>query len=79
MTLYELGEQYLKQADDLKEIISGYSARKKEMNGIELYELNSKITTLREMERDTRIIGKQLTEYYSQQITRKVYHSHHIN
>lgn len=79
MTLYELGEQYLKQADDLKEIISGYSARKKETNGIELYELNSKITTLKEMERDTRIIGRQLTEYYSQQITRKVYHSHHIN
>ncbi len=79
MTLYELGEQYLKQADDLKEIISGYSARKCEMNGIELYELNSKITTLREMERDTRIIGKQLTSYYSQQNTRKVYHSHHIN
>lgn len=79
MTLYELGERYLKQADDLKEVISGYSARRKEMNGIELYELNSKITTLREMERDTRIIGKQLTEYYSQHITRKVYHSHHIN
>ena len=79
MTLYELGEQYLKQADDLKEIISGYSARKKETNGIELYELNSKITTLKEMERDTRIIGRQLTEYYSQQITRKVYHSHNIN
>ena len=79
MTLYELGEQYLKQADDLKEIISLFSARKKETNGIELYELNSKITTLKEMERDTRIIGRKLTEYYSQQITRKVYHSHHIN
>ena len=79
MTLYELGEQYLKQADNLKEIISLFSARRNQMNGIELYELNSKITTLREMERDTRIIGKQLTNYYSQQITRKVYHSHHIN
>lgn len=79
MTLYELGEQYLKQAEDLKEIISLFSARRNQMNGIELYELNSKITTLREMERDTRIIGKQLTNYYSQQITRKVYHSHHIN
>ena len=79
MTLYELGEQYLKQADDLKEIISGYSARKKETNGIELYELNSKITTLKEMERDTRIIGRQLTEDYSQQITQKAYHSHNIN
>ena len=79
MTLYELGEQYLKQADDLKELISSYSARKTKMSGIELYELNSKITTLKEMERDTRIIGKQLVDYYSQQNTRKVYHSHHIN
>ncbi|MBQ5677809.1 MAG: hypothetical protein IIV47_02990, partial [Clostridia bacterium] len=66
----------MKQADNLKEIISLFSARKNQMNGIELYELNSKITILREMERDTRIIGKQLTEYYSQHITRKVYHSH---
>lgn len=79
MTLYELGEQYLKQADDLKELISSYSARKTKMSGIELYELNSEITTLKEMERDTRIIGKQLVDYYSQQNTRKVYHSHHIN
>ena len=79
MTLYELGEQYLKQADDLKELISGYSARKIKVSGIELYELNCKITTLKEMERDTRIIGKQLVGYYSQQNTRKVYHSHHIN
>ncbi len=79
MTLYELGEQYLKQADDLKEIISSYSARKGAVSGIALYELNSKIITLREMERDTRIIGKQLTEYYSQQIPPKVYHSHRIN
>ena len=79
MTLYELGEQYLKQADDLKEMIAGCSARKNQLNGIELYELNSKIVILREMERDTRIIGKQLTGYYSQQISRKVYHSHRIN
>lgn len=79
MTLHELGEEYLKQADDLKEIISGYTAQKREVCGITLYELNSKIITLREMERDTRIIGKQLTEYYSQQKKRKVYHSHHIN
>jgi hypothetical protein len=79
MTLYELGEQYLKQADDLKELISGYFARKSKVSGIELYELNSKIVILREMERDTRIIGRQLTEYYSQQKPQKVYHSHRIN
>ncbi len=79
MTLYELGEQYLKQAEDLKEIISGCSAQKGKASGIALYEINRKITVLREMERDTRIIGKQLTEYYSQQNTPKVYHSHHIN
>ena len=79
MTLYELGEQYLKQADDLKEVIAGCSAQKNQLNGIELYELNSKITILREMERDTRIIGKQLTDYYSGQNIRKVYCSHRVN
>ncbi len=79
MTLEQLGQEYLKQADNLKIVISGYSARKNRVSGIELYELNCKLTTLREMERDTRIIGKQLTEYYSQNNSLKSYHSHQHN
>lgn len=79
MTLYQLGEEYVKQADDLKSVIAGYSVRRSKVNGIELYELNRDLTILREMERDTRIIGKQLMEYYSQQTPRKVYHSHKCN
>ena len=79
MTLEQLGEQYLKQADELHSLVSEYSAQLNKLDGIRLYEMNSKILTLREMERDTRIIGKQLTEYYFKQTTRKVYHSHIIN
>lgn len=76
MTLEQLGEEYLDQADALKTLISGYSARAKNMGGIELYEMNSKITVLREMERDTRIIGRQLTEYYDKKPAKKPYKKH---
>lgn len=79
MTLEQLGEQYLQQADSLHSLVSDYSAQAKTLDGIRLYEMNSKIATLREMERDTRLIGKTLTGYYSQHNNRKVYHSHRIN
>lgn len=79
MTLFELGEQYLNQADKLHSLVAEYFAQLKNLDGIRLYEMNSKIITLREMERDSRIIGKQLTEYYSKSNTRKVYHKHQIN
>lgn len=78
MTLEQLGEQYLKQADELHSLVRSFSARAKNMGGIELYEMNSKITVLREMERDTRIIGKQLTEYYDKTPGKKPYKKHCI-
>lgn len=76
MTLEQLGEQYLKQADELHSLVKSFSARVKNMGGIELYEMNSKITVLREMERDTRIIGRQLTEYYDKKSAEKPYVKH---
>ena len=76
MTLQQLGEQYLKQADELHSLVRCFSARAKNMGGIELYEMNSKITILREMERDTRIIGRQLTEYYDKKEVKKPYKKH---
>ena len=79
MTLEQLGKEYLKQADDLKRVINGYSVQKKKAHGIELYELNTRLTILREMERDTRITGRQLMEYYSDNSIKKVYRSHRIN
>ncbi len=79
MTLYQLGEEYLKQADDLKRMIAGCSALKKEMCGIELFELNTKITVLKEMERDTRITGRILMEYYSCKPLKKAYQPHRFN
>lgn len=76
MTLEQLGEQYLKQADELHSLVKSFSARAKNMGGIELYEMNSKITILREMERDTRIIGRQLTDYYDKKPAKKPYKKH---
>lgn len=79
MTLEQLGEQYLLQADKLHSLVAEYSAQLKKLDGIRLYEMNSQIITLREMERDSRIIGKQLIEYYTSRDSRKVYHKHQIN
>lgn len=79
MTLEQLGKEYLKQADDLKRMIEGYSVLKKGAKGIELYDINNRIVVLSEMERDTRITGKQLVEYYSNISTKKVYRSHRFN
>ena len=76
MTLEQLGEQYLAQANELHSLVGMYSAQAKKMGGIELYEMNSKITTLKEMERDSRIIGRQLTEYYDKKSTKKSYQKH---
>lgn len=79
MTLYQLGEEYLKQAEELKGVIESYSALKKEKYGIELYEINCKITILKEMERDVRITGNNLMEYYSCKSGKRHYCSHRFN
>lgn len=79
MTLEQLGKEYLRQAEELKGVIESYSALKKEKCGIELYEINSKITILKEMEREVRITGNNLTEYYSCKSTKRHYCSHRFN
>ncbi len=79
MTLYQLGEEYLRQADDLRSVIKGYSAHKNHMFGVELFDLNTKIVVLKEMERDTRITGEKLLEYYSENPIKKVYHPHRFD
>ena len=79
MTLFQLGEEYLKQADDLKAIIYTVSAERNSLRGIALVELNSKIITLKEMERDARILGKKLINYYSGNDCKKTYYPHRFN
>ena len=79
MTLEQLGKEYLRQAEELKGVIESYSALKKGSFGIELYEINSKITILKEMERDVRITGKQLTQYYARKSAKKRYRPHRFN
>lgn len=42
MTLYQLGEEYIKQANDLKAIIDAFSAERTTCCGVALFELNNK-------------------------------------
>jgi hypothetical protein len=79
MTLEQLGNEYLKQAEDIKGMIESFSALKKGASGIELYEINNRLTILREMERDTRITGHNLIEYYDKKSNKKSYRSHCCN
>lgn len=79
MTLYQLGEEYLREADQLKAIISDFSTQRNKLCGIPLFELNSKIITLKEMERDTRILGEKLINYYSDSDCKKKYYPHRFN
>ena len=71
MTLEQLGKEYLRQAENIKEMIERVSALKKGVCGIELYEINSKLTILREMERDTRLTGQSLVGYYDNKSNKK--------
>lgn len=79
MTLEQLGKEYLRQAENIKEMIKSFSALKKGACGIELYEINSRLTMLREMERDTRLVGQTLVGYYDKKSNKKVYRSHRLN
>ncbi len=79
MTLEQLGNEYLKQAEEIKGMIESFSALKKGASGIELYEINNRLTILREMERDTRITGHNLVEYYDKKSNKKPYRSHSYN
>ena len=79
MTLEQLGQEYLRQAENLKGVIESCSALKKEKSGIELYEINNKITILKEMEREARITGNNLIGYYTCKSTKRHYHPHRVN
>lgn len=79
MTLEQLGKEYLRQAENIKEMIKSCSALKKGACGIELYEINSRLTMLREMERDTRLLGHTLVGYYDKNSNKKAYRSHRLN
>lgn len=79
MTLEQLGKEYLRQAEELKGMIESVSALKKGVSGIELYEINNKLTILREMERDTRLAGQCLVGYYDNNSKKKPYRHHTLN
>ncbi len=79
MTLEQMGKEYLRQAEEIKGMIESVSALKKGVCGIELYEINNKLTILREMERDTRLTGQSLVGYYDNKSNKKLYHHHTLN
>lgn len=79
MTLEQLGREYLRQAEEIKGMIESVSALKKGVSGIELYEINNKLTILREMERDTRLTGQCLVGYYDSKSKKKLYRHHTLN
>lgn len=75
MTLYQLGEDYLRQARTLEGMISSRRKNLAEASGIRAYELNSQITCLREMEREMRLTGETLKSYYSDKPQGRIYHA----
>lgn len=79
MTLYQLGDEYLRQADILKKLVKGFIAQKEQLSGVRLAELNHRITVLRNMEQEMRITGNKLRSYYDSESDRKHYVCHNKN
>lgn len=75
MTLYQLGDEYLKGAKDLETLISTKRKESKNLSGIRLYEVNGEIACLREMQREMRITGQTLKGYYSDKPQGRIYHA----
>lgn len=75
MTLYQLGDEYLRQAHDLEDLISSKRQRLEKASGIRAYELSSQIVCLREMERELRLTGQTLKCYYADKPAGRIYHA----
>lgn len=64
MTLFEMGEEYLKQAGVIKEQINLLRCRLKHASGLELYRMRGDILRLYSIARDLKSTGDYLTHYY---------------
>lgn len=64
MTLFEMGEEYLKQAAVIKEQINLLRDRLNHVNGLELYRMRGDILRLYSIARDLKSTGDYLTHYY---------------
>lgn len=74
MTLYELGEEYIRTADELKKRIKVVSREIKGLDGIRAYEANRTIQILKDMEMESRTTGLHLSNYYDNKVNSRVYH-----
>lgn len=64
MTLLEMGEEYLKQAEDVKKQILLLRSRSKQAAGLELYRIRGDILKLYTIARDLKSTGDYLIHYY---------------
>lgn len=64
MTLFEMGEEYLKQAAAVKEQIAALRSRLPGMHGLELYRMRGEILRLYSIARDLKDTGEHLVHYY---------------
>lgn len=67
MTLYEMGEEYLRQARNIKEQIVLLRRRSKNAGGLELYRLRGEILRLYTIARDLKSTGDYLIHYYEKE------------
>ncbi len=75
MTLRELGEEYIICADELKKRETALSNKLNKLGGMRYYEASRDIKIIRDMERDSRITGQYLINYYENKTDRRIYHS----
>lgn len=65
MKLKELGTEYLKESELIRQQINLLRPKLKTATGIELINIRRKLTVLYEMAEDCNNIGKHLHNYYS--------------
>lgn len=64
MTLFEMGEEYLKQAEEVKKQIDLLRERLGYVSGLELYRMRGDILKLYSIARDLKDTGDYLVHYY---------------
>lgn len=64
MTLFEMGEEYLRQAENVKNQILLLRGRSKQATGLELYRIRGDILRLYTIARELKSTGNYLIHYY---------------
>lgn len=75
MTLQELGQEYITNAENLKNRARVVSRNLRNLDGIRLYEANRTVQMLNDMAQESRTTGLYLINYYDHKATGRVYHN----